>query len=60
MRQRKSICIWEIRWDEISVGEQIGQGAFGAVFKGSYANEDVAIKYIGTIPSLLREAELLR
>ncbi len=35
---------WEIGHEEIVIGEQIGRGAFGAVFRGVWRRMDVAIK----------------
>jgi serine/threonine protein kinase len=46
----------------VRVGEQIGAGAFGAVFRGSWKGISVAVKTVssGDIPELETELDLLR
>ncbi|KAK6783269.1 hypothetical protein RDI58_021066 [Solanum bulbocastanum] len=34
----------EIRWEDISLNEEIGQGAFGVVYHGIWKGSDVAVK----------------
>ncbi|KAG5593126.1 hypothetical protein H5410_043640 [Solanum commersonii] len=34
----------EIRWEDISLSEEIGQGAFGVVYHGIWKGSDVAVK----------------
>jgi len=42
---------WEIQFKELEIGQQIGSGAFGAVFKAVYRNSDCVVK------QLLKESE---
>lgn len=35
---------WEIKRDDIKIGCKIGEGFYGKIMKGSYKNQDVAIK----------------
>ena len=35
-----------VSYDEIELKDLIGQGCFGAVYRGSYRNKDVAVKMI--------------
>ncbi|ALR84495.1 putative serine/threonine-protein kinase receptor [Niemeyer virus] len=38
------LCSWVINYDEIKLGEQIGLGSYGVVYRGKWKNVDVAIK----------------
>jgi len=35
---------WKIKFDDLELGERIGKGNFGEVYKGTYLGTDVAIK----------------
>ena len=35
---------WEIEWSELEVGQRIGIGSYGEVFKGTWHGTEVAIK----------------
>ena len=41
------LCIreWEISWDELKIGDSIGRGRFGTVYKGSW-HGDVAVRLL--------------
>ena len=44
-------CLWDLReymvkFEELNLEKEIGKGSFGAVFKGYFKNEVVAIKTI--------------
>jgi serine/threonine protein kinase len=39
---------WVIQREDIILGDEIGRGAFGVVFKGTFHNMDVAIKRIAS------------
>ena len=36
MKSRDSSDVWEIPYNEIEVGERIGSGSFGTVYKGKW------------------------
>jgi serine/threonine protein kinase len=35
---------WKVNFDDLDLGERIGKGNFGEVYKGTYLGTDVAIK----------------
>ncbi|KAL6079715.1 Tyrosine-protein kinase abl1 [Balamuthia mandrillaris] len=42
---------WEISWRELELAEQIGDGAFGTVWRGHWRNSEVAIKQLSGLES---------
>jgi serine/threonine protein kinase len=39
-----NLCRWVIDYQDVQVGEQIGMGSYGIVFRGKWKNVDVAVK----------------
>ena len=36
MQKQKDICdVWEVNSDDVTISEELGQGAFGKVYKGT-------------------------
>jgi hypothetical protein len=53
-----------LRYDDLEVGEELGSGSFGSVYKGVYKDRDVAIKVSKPgaaegVREFLREAEVM-
>lgn len=44
--QPKAVAEWEVDPDHLLLSKKVGQGAFGAIHKGTFRGEEVAIKYI--------------
>ena len=42
----KEIAHWEIDFEEMELGKELGRGAFGVVYKGKWRLQDVAIKEV--------------
>eukprot|EP00897_Mesotaenium_endlicherianum_P003675 jgi/Mesen1/3335/ME000191S02471 len=58
---------WEIPWDDLALGEQIGQGSCGTVFHGLWHGSDVAIKVfadknvsVGMLDDFKKEVAIMR
>jgi serine/threonine protein kinase len=43
-----------LKFDDIEIGRQIGEGGAGEVFQGRYLKKDVAIKKIKNKPQILK------
>ncbi|XP_042511194.1 RAF proto-oncogene serine/threonine-protein kinase isoform X2 [Macadamia integrifolia] len=43
-KESTSMIDWEINWEDLHLGEEIGQGSFGVVYRGIWNGSDVAIK----------------
>ena len=61
----KGMKEYELMMSEISVGEKIGEGACGVVYRGKYEGRDVAVKQIkqitaGVLEVFQREVEMLK
>ena len=52
----KEFLNWEISYADLDIKEQIGEGAFGYVFRAKYRSTDVAVKQL---KQNLKEADLL-
>ena len=57
----------DITWDELNIGEKIGQGGFGVVYKGEWKGKAVAVKKVHSdemdereMASFRTEVELMR
>ncbi|KAL3738094.1 hypothetical protein ACJRO7_019599 [Eucalyptus globulus] len=57
----------EIRWEDLQLGEEIGQGSYAAVYRGLWKGSDVAIKvYVGneysenTLQDYKKEIEIMK
>ncbi|VFQ63245.1 unnamed protein product [Cuscuta campestris] len=57
----------EIRWEDISLKEEIGQGSFGTVYRGIWNGSDVAVKVYrgqefseGTLLDYKKEIDLMK
>eukprot|EP00897_Mesotaenium_endlicherianum_P007895 jgi/Mesen1/7133/ME000369S06450 len=37
---------WEVPWEEIELGERVGAGSFGTVYRADWCNSDVAVKVL--------------
>eukprot|EP01094_Clydonella_sp_ATCC50884_P023277 TRINITY_DN5531_c0_g1_i1.p1 TRINITY_DN5531_c0_g1~~TRINITY_DN5531_c0_g1_i1.p1 ORF type:complete len:829 (-),score=238.19 TRINITY_DN5531_c0_g1_i1:264-2750(-) len=56
-----------VTWDELNIGEKIGRGGFGVVYKGFWKGKPVAVKKVhsdemddGELASFRSEVELMR
>lgn len=38
--------VWKIKYEDLEFEKEIGKGAFGCVYKGSYFGTEVAIKKV--------------
>ncbi|KAJ4954477.1 hypothetical protein NE237_011260 [Protea cynaroides] len=56
-KESSSMIDWEINWEDLRLGEEIGQGSFGVVYRGIWNGSEVAIKLY--IASEYREGILL-
>ncbi|XP_043718271.1 probable serine/threonine-protein kinase DDB_G0282963 isoform X2 [Telopea speciosissima] len=43
-KESTSMIDWEINWEDLHLGEEIGQGSFGVVYRGIWNGSDVALK----------------
>ncbi|WCJ26183.1 PAS domain-containing protein tyrosine kinase family protein [Euphorbia peplus] len=43
-KESKTVVDCEIQWDELMLGEDIGQGSFAVVYRGMWNGSDVAVK----------------
>lgn len=46
LKEKLSVSVTEIKWKDIKLGESIGSGGYGEVYKGSWSNIDIAIKQL--------------
>lgn len=46
IERREASVTWEIKSSEIKLGAKLGQGAFGAVYKGKLRGQEVAVKVL--------------
>jgi len=56
------VNLWEIPFEELDLGIKIGEGAYGEVYKGSWRNQDVAIKKVLgglDVSAFMEEAKLM-
>jgi hypothetical protein len=47
MRRRKIHDDWEIAYEELDVGDMLGRGGFGEVYKAKWKGSEVAVKVVG-------------
>jgi serine/threonine protein kinase len=55
---KRSTAGWEIKYKDLRIDKEIGRGAFGQVFKGSWRMQPVAIKQLLISGEKLTESEL--
>jgi hypothetical protein len=48
MRRRKIHDDWEIAYEELDVGDMLGRGGFGEVYKAKWKGSEVAVKVMGS------------
>jgi predicted Ser/Thr protein kinase len=42
--EMKELHQWEINYEEIELGKELGKGAFGIVYKATWRNSDCVVK----------------
>jgi hypothetical protein len=47
MRRRKIHDDWEIAYEELDVGDMLGRGGYGEVYKAKWKGSEVAVKVMG-------------
>lgn len=43
-RALEDVAEWEIFWDELNIGERIGLGSYGEVYRGDWHGTEIAVK----------------
>jgi serine/threonine protein kinase len=62
----KETLNWEISYSELEMGEKIGEGAYGCVYKGKYRETEVAVKQLkqslsdSDLEEFRQEAQLMK
>jgi serine/threonine protein kinase len=54
---RKNREEWNLNWDELDMGEPLGAGGYGEVFKAKWRGTEVAVKMVASTTQVTKEMQ---